>query len=448
MEDKTFSNFLTPKKDSEMVGGRVSPIIISASYMTKTTKRKATTEYEPPLKRQRVGNGTDANTNSGQSAPETVDKVLSGHTSREMVGRPVSPIIILASNRAMTKTTKRKATTENEPPLKRQRVGNTNSSQSAPESVDKVKSSSDKNTVLSGHTSRADFEAKYLERRKLGEGGYGSVYAGRRRSDNLRVAIKHIPNSVVPRQKVIYGRKYRIPKEVLIMHKAAGGPESVGKSAAVSILDWYDLDDEVVLVMERPVRSMELLQFQNNKGGPIDEDQAKIIMKQLVNAAIDMRAKGVFHRDIKSENILIETCSNGLRVRLIDFGCGRIHKKNSIYSKYSGTSAYVPPEFQINGEYMADPTTVWQLASLLFEMLDGFRQFHTTDFIRNEIRISSMWSNDCQDFLNKCLELDPLDRATLEEMQKHPWLNNPVESLLPSQPSPLIPSQPSHLIPS
>ncbi|XP_069366582.1 serine/threonine-protein kinase pim-2-like [Paralichthys olivaceus] len=433
MEDKTFSNFLTPKKDSEMVGGRVSPIIISASYMTKTTKRKATTEYEPPLKRQRVGNGTDANTNSGQSAPETVDKVLSGHTSREMVGRPVSPIIILASNRAMTKTTKRKATTENEPPLKRQRVGNTNSSQSAPESVDKVKSSSDKNTVLSGHTSRADFEAKYFEHRKLGEGGYGSVYAGRRRSDYLRVAIKHIPNCVVPRQKVkIYGKKCRIPREVLLMHKAAGGPESVGKSAAVSILDWYDLDDEVVLVMERPVRSMELLQFQRNKGGLMDEDQAKIIMKQLVNAAIDMRAKGVFHRDIKSENILIETCSNGLRVRLIDFGCGCIHKKNSFYSEYSGTSAYVPPEFQINEEYMADPTTVWQLASLLFEMLDGFKQFHTTDFIRNEIRISSMWSNDCQDFLNKCLELDPLDRATLEEMQKHPWLNNPVESLLPS----------------
>ncbi|XP_069366591.1 serine/threonine-protein kinase pim-2-like [Paralichthys olivaceus] len=431
MEDKTFSNYLTPKKDSEMVSRRVSPIIISATYMTKTTKRKATTEYEPPLKRQRVGNGTDANTNSGQSAPETVDKVLSGHTSREMVGRPVSPIIILTSY--MTKTTKRKATTENEPPLKRQRVGNTNSSPSAHESVDKVKSSSDKNTVLSGHTSRADFEAKYSEYGKLGKGGYGSVYAGHRTSDNLPVAIKHIPNSVVPRQKVkIYGKKCRIPREVLLMHKAAGGPESVGKSAAVSILDWYDLDDEVVLVMERPVSSMELLQFQRNKGGPMDEDQAKIIMKQLVNAAIDMRAKGVFHRDIKSENILIETCSNGLRVRLIDFGCGRIHKKNSLYNKFAGTSAYVPPEFIISGEYMADPTTVWQLASLLFEMLDGFKQFHISEFIEEKITISSMWSNDCQDFLNKCLELDPLDRATLEEMQQHPWLNNPVESLLPS----------------
>ncbi|XP_034464890.1 serine/threonine-protein kinase pim-1-like [Hippoglossus hippoglossus] len=283
-----------------------------------------------------------------------------------------------------------------------------------------VKSSSDKSTVLSGHTSRADFEAKYLELKKLGQGGYGSVYAGHRRSDDLPVAIKHIPNLAVRCQKVMLnGRACRIHKEVLLMHKAAGEPVTVGKSAAVSILDWYDLDQEVLLVMERPVPSMELLRFMNENCGPMAEDVAKVIMKQLVDAAIDIQAKGVFHRDIKAENILIEFSSDGLRVRLIDFGCGCIWKKN-IYSQFTGTLAYVPPEFQINWQYMAGPTTVWQLAPLLFEMLDGFRRFHTTGFLRNELRISSVWSKDCQDFLGKCLALEPEDRATLEEMQQHP----------------------------
>ena len=61
-------------------------------------------------------------------------------------------------------------------------------------------------------------------------------------------------------------------------------------------------------------------------------------MKQLVDAAIDMQAKDVFHRDIKSENILIEFSSDGLRVRLIDFGCGWIGNKNCIYRRYSGTT--------------------------------------------------------------------------------------------------------------
>lgn len=45
-------------------------------------------------------------------------------------------------------------------------------------------------------------------------------------------------------------------------------------------------------------------------------------MKQLVDAAITMDYKGVFHRDIKPHNILIETSSEEPRVRYIDFGCG------------------------------------------------------------------------------------------------------------------------------
>ncbi|CAB1435902.1 unnamed protein product [Pleuronectes platessa] len=67
----------------------------------------------------------------------------------------------------------------------------------------------------------------------------------------------------------------------MLMQKAAGEPVSLGKYAAVSILDWYNLKQE-------------------------------IIMKQLVDAAIYLQAKGIFHRDIKAENILIESSSDGL----------------------------------------------------------------------------------------------------------------------------------------
>lgn len=50
-------------------------------------------------------------------------------------------------------------------------------------------------------------------------------------------------------------------------------------------------------------------------------------MKQLVEAAIKMHSEGVFHRDIKSENVLVETESDVPRVRLIDFGCGCFVRK-------------------------------------------------------------------------------------------------------------------------
>ena len=47
------------------------------------------------------------------------------------------------------------------------------------------------------------------------------------------------------------------------MHKAAGGPESVGKFAAVSLLDWYYLDQDLILVTEST--------------GIIEEQEAKVL---------------------------------------------------------------------------------------------------------------------------------------------------------------------------
>ena len=84
-----------------------------------------------------------------------------------MAGRPVSPIAILATNCSVTIGTKRKATTEIERPLKKQWCGNgtdanTYSGQTTLESVIAVKRSSDKSTVLSGHTSRGDLLLKKM----------------------------------------------------------------------------------------------------------------------------------------------------------------------------------------------------------------------------------------------------------------------------------------------
>ena len=54
-----------------------------------------------------------------------------------------------------------------------------------------------------------------------------------------------------------------------------------------------------------------------------------------MDAAIELDTKGVFHRDIKLENILIETASNVPCARLIDFGCSRLVKDEPYYN-YSG----------------------------------------------------------------------------------------------------------------
>ncbi|KAF3703619.1 Serine/threonine-protein kinase pim-2 [Channa argus] len=267
----------------------------------------------------------------------------------------------------------------------------------------------------------ADFEAKYLQLKKLGQGGFGSVYAGFRKADNLPVAIKHVPQVRVERQPtVLNGVKYLVPTEVLLLLKVAE-PELLGRTAIVSLLDWYDLEQEILLIMERPVPAMDLLKYLKNNKGPLTEYTAKIIMKQLVEAAIQIQSKGVFHRDIKTENVLIQTTSDGLRVRIIDFGCGCISRMKPFHI-FVGTSAYAPPEFHMYGTYKAGPTTVWQLGVLLYEITDGYRQFKTTRFLCKLIKFNKKLSKDCLDLLNRCLAVNPRNRITLEQMLLHPWL--------------------------
>ncbi|XP_031728941.1 serine/threonine-protein kinase pim-1-like [Anarrhichthys ocellatus] len=244
-------------------------------------------------------------------------------------------------------TTKRKASTESATHGKKKRGDNTDSNTGEPTkmSVEDIRET-DKEEA-------AKFEEKYLqlktfwfELKKL-VGGFGSVYAGNIKTDHLPVAIKHIPKvDVESRPMVFNGRTHMA--EALLMLRAGGEPAS----AAVSLIDWYALDQEVLLVMERPVPCVDLSTYVVNNNGLLRVDQAKNIMKQLVEAAIKMHSEAVFHRDIKTENVLVETNSNVPRVRIIDFGCGCYMKKRP-YRHYSGTAGYAPPEFYSQGKYEA-----------------------------------------------------------------------------------------------
>ncbi|KAI4815274.1 hypothetical protein KUCAC02_005427 [Chaenocephalus aceratus] len=356
-----------PSKSSTKRRGASKPVEVHG------TKRKASSRVVIPNKRQK-GRNTDSN--SGKPTKVVVEKSLERASAEQL---PAS----------QTPDTRRRETSEVSPSPSSSSTSQQHNG-STPQFV---------NTI------RANFEAKYEQLGLLGAGGFGSVYAGNRRTDHFQI---------------LNGKIYMIPKEVLLMLRAGDGPGSVGKSAAVSLLDWYSFDEEVLLIMERPVYSVDLWNHLNDNGGALSEDQAKNIMKQLVEASIQMLSVGVFHRDIKTENILIETRSDEPRVRIIDFGCGcRVRK--TPFSSFSGTSAYAPPELFIKGKYKAGPTTVWQLGAVLFELLDGDKQFTTSEYLCDKIELNQKLSQDCQDLMKMCLAVNPKERANLKQILAHPW---------------------------
>ncbi|XP_077474726.1 uncharacterized protein LOC144088275 [Stigmatopora argus] len=159
-------------------------------------------------------------------------------------------------------------------------------------------------------TNRELFAQKYQQVNKLGQGGFGSVYAGYRKSDCFPVAIKYIHKEVKSIPLTINGLKTHYPIEAVLMVQASIRKNSDGKSAVVSLLNKYDLEHQIVLVMERPVPSVDLFTYITRcRLGALPECEAKNIMKQLVVAAINMHAVDVFHRDLKQENILLEATS-------------------------------------------------------------------------------------------------------------------------------------------
>ncbi|XP_072311591.1 serine/threonine-protein kinase pim-1-like isoform X2 [Eucyclogobius newberryi] len=236
--------------------------------------------------------------------------------------------------------------------------------------------------------------------------------------DIFPVAIKHIPREDVHYKQVVQnGVEYNLIDEVALMVKVAQGP----CPAVVRMLDCYELPEEVILVMERPYPAMDLLKYKNAKEGVLEEEEARVILKQMVEASIQMHNRGVFHRDLKLENILVEMGHRVPKAWVIDFGCGCLVKEGT-YDYYAGTFSLAPPEWYSSKAYSAEPTTVYHLGTLLYDLLHQ-KSFNTLSYLRRKRRVKIGLSKECRDFLQCCLAPDPVKRASFLKLQSHPWLH-------------------------
>ncbi|XP_037306035.2 pim proto-oncogene, serine/threonine kinase, related 128 [Pungitius pungitius] len=274
-----------------------------------------------------------------------------------------------------------------------------------------------KHQSASPSTDTEEFKAKYRQLEKLNEGGCGCVFAGQRKADKLPVAIKRIPNKYIYCTHVDKDGK-QISIEVAVMLKLAADSEAA--SPHISMLDWYQLDKELILVLERPMPAVDFNNYLIKKGGFLREEEAKVILRQLVDAAIDLKNKNIFHRDIKPENMLIETSSEVPRVRLIDFGLSSFNESDAFYETFYGT--LITPEVFWNRSYRAEPTTVYQIGAVAFKAVDVEDVFNTVRLLRRHQKIPKFISKNCNDFIQTCLTVDADDRPTLEQLKIHPWL--------------------------
>uniref|UniRef100_A0A8V5H3E4 Serine/threonine-protein kinase 1 n=1 Tax=Melopsittacus undulatus TaxID=13146 RepID=A0A8V5H3E4_MELUD len=218
----------------------------------------------------------------------------------------------------------------------------------------------------------------------------------------LQVAIKQVDPraSISPANGVMVPLQRsgtRIPMEIAMMRKVRSDCSTI-----IQLLHWFELPDSFLLVLERPEPSQDLYELIRNRG-LVPESPAQGIFLQVLRAVRHCHSRGVLHRDIKSNNIIIHLVTG--KIKLIDFGCST-QLRNMVYTKFSGTPLYYPPEWFLYHCYHGRPAAIWSLGVLLYEMVCGVLPFRL---------VVPGFSPECQQLIRWCLNMKDWARPSLED---------------------------------
>ena len=167
------------------------------------------------------------------------------------------------------------------------------------------------------------------------------------------------------------------------------------------------------------------------KASKFDEKLTANYISQLAQALYYCHKKHVIHRDIKPENILIG--SNG-ELKIADFGWS-VHAPGNRRQTLCGTLDYLPPEM-IEGKSHDHMVDIWSLGILMYEFLVGRPPFEADTHNETYRKISKVdlqfpdnVSELARDLIRKLLVKKPIDRMSLIDVLKHPFITQYVGHL-------------------
>lgn len=165
------------------------------------------------------------------------------------------------------------------------------------------------------------------------------------------------------------------------------------------------------------------------------EERVKSFTKQILSAMHNLNEKGIVHRDIRPENIILDEFG---RLKLTDYGLtvNTNYQSKEFAETRAGTRRYSSPEL-VDGMPQSEKSDVWALGVILLELAYGRDDYEDSEItemdcskIKGEFEAKICYSNEMAEFLSRCFERKSADRATIEELLKHEWLNEVDLSLI------------------
>jgi len=279
-------------------------------------------------------------------------------------------------------------------------------------------------TQGSGTVKESDFRVKYKPGKTLGTGAFSVVKVATNRETKEHYAVKIIRLKAGDSSLLL-----SVERELAIL-------KALEHHCVLKYVDSFSETKKVYIVTEL-LQGGELLNSLVEKGSYTEED-ARTCFVQLLKALEHIHSKGIIHRDLKLENLLLRNAKEVDTVKLADFGMAKYAAEPEEEVTVVGTPMYVAPEvlsqseLHVPGNPYHPPVDMWGAGVILYILLVGYPPFfheaEPTMFAmikKGEFSLEgSAWdrvSPGAKDLVSRLLSLDPAGRLSAAAALEHPW---------------------------